>query len=31
MVYQLTLVTADKALFACRGISVLWNRCKNGL
>ena len=26
MVYQLTFVTADKALFACRDISVLRNR-----
>ena len=26
MVYQLTLVTADKTLFACRDISVLRNR-----
>lgn len=26
MVYQLTLVTADKTLFACRGISVLRNK-----
>jgi PIN domain nuclease of toxin-antitoxin system len=26
MVYQLTLVTADKNLFSCRGISVLRNR-----
>jgi PIN domain nuclease of toxin-antitoxin system len=26
MVYQLTLVTADATLFACRGVSVLRNR-----